>query len=191
MKTVDIKGNPYVMVNERVKVFRSDYKGSIETEIVSLENGVCTMKAIIKDEEGNVIATGHAQEKETSSFINKTSYIENCETSAIGRALGFVGIGIDASIASAEEVMNAINNQGSEDDVKENAKKNIFDLPQNEIDNLNKTITKEQARTLAQIGKTMGWDTDKLLDYFKVDGLLKVTNGQYGKFMREEHMGEK
>jgi hypothetical protein len=57
------------------------------------------------------LATGYAQEKESSSFINKTSYIENCETSAVGRALGFCGFGIDVSVASYEEVANAINNQ--------------------------------------------------------------------------------
>ena len=52
-----------------------------------------------------------AEEKETSSYINKTSYIENCETSAVGRALGFIGLGSENSIASLEEVANAINNQ--------------------------------------------------------------------------------
>lgn len=111
--TVDIsKGNKktaYVMVNERVKAFRQICpSGSITTEIISLENGVVTMRAIVSDENSNIIATGMAQEKETSSFINKTSFIENCETSAVGRALGFAGIGIDGSMASAEEVANAI-----------------------------------------------------------------------------------
>ena len=57
------------------------------------------------------MATGLAQEKENSSFINKTSFVENCETSAWGRALGNLGIGIDTAVASAEEVKNAILNQ--------------------------------------------------------------------------------
>ena len=55
-----------------------------------------------------------AYEKENSTFINKTSYIENCETSALGRALGIAGFGIDTSVASAEEVQNAINNQNDD-----------------------------------------------------------------------------
>ena len=111
-KTVNIKGKEYVEVNERVKYFRQNYKGwSIETELISNSNGVCDFKAIIKDENGVVKSTGHAYEKESSSFINKTSYIENCETSAVGRALGFLGIGIDTSIASGDEVTNAVNNQ--------------------------------------------------------------------------------
>lgn len=112
MKTIDIKGKAYVEVNERVKHFLKNYKDwSIETELLSNGDGVCVFKAIVKDQDGNVKATGHAYEKENSSYINKTSYIENCETSAVGRALGFLGIGIDASIASADEVINAMNNQ--------------------------------------------------------------------------------
>lgn len=113
-KTVDIKGKEYVEVNERVKYFVREYVGwSIETELLSNVDEICVFKATIKDENGRVMATGHAYEKESSSFINKTSYIENCETSAVGRALGFLGIGIDTSIASSDEVANAVKNQPS------------------------------------------------------------------------------
>ena len=56
-------------------------------------------------------ATGHAHEDRNSSSINKTSYIENCETSAIGRALGALGIGSDEFISSAEELNNALEAQ--------------------------------------------------------------------------------
>lgn len=109
---VSIKGKDYAQVNDRIKAFRQiEPNGTIETEILNLENGVVTMRATIKDGEGHVLATGLAQEKESSSFINKTSFIENCETSAVGRALGFAGIGVDGSMASAEEVANAIMNQ--------------------------------------------------------------------------------
>jgi hypothetical protein len=112
MKTVDIKGKAYVEVNERIKYFREHYEGwSLESDLLSLDNGVCVIKATIRDENGVVKANGLAYEKENSTFINKTSYIENCETSAWGRALGNLGIGIDTAIASAEEVINAVNNQ--------------------------------------------------------------------------------
>lgn len=112
LKTIDVKGKNYVQVNERVKALRMICpNASINTEIVSMEDGIVTMKATVSDEDGKVLGTGFAQEKETSSYINKTSYIENCETSAVGRALGFAGIGIDGSMASAEEVANAIINQ--------------------------------------------------------------------------------
>lgn len=111
INAIDIKGKDYVEVNQRIKAFRMVYpNGSIITEMLSNENGVAIFKATVKD--GDVIlGTGTAYEKENSTYINKTSYIENCETSAVGRALGMCGFGIDTSVASAEEVQNAIANQ--------------------------------------------------------------------------------
>lgn len=116
LKTIPVKGKQYVEVNQRVMAFRELYpEGSIYSDIVEIGNGVVTIKATVSDANGRILATGMAYEKEGSSFINKTSYIENCETSAVGRALGFLGIGIDGSIASYEEVENA--------KVQQNAKK--------------------------------------------------------------------
>ena len=113
MKTIDIKGKPYVMANERIKHFRENYPdGAILTDLISDVDGKCIFKAeIIVDDK--CVATGYAYENENSTFINKTSYIENCETSSVGRALGNFGIGIDNSVASFEEVANAISNQDS------------------------------------------------------------------------------
>lgn len=112
IKTTAIKGKDYAEVNQRIKAFRMVYPtGQIMTEMVSNENGVCVFRAYVYDESENLLATGTAYEKESSSFINKTSYIENCETSAVGRALGMAGFGIDVSVASYEEVANAIENQ--------------------------------------------------------------------------------
>lgn len=112
IRTTEIKGKSYAEVNQRIKAFRLVHpSGCITTEIVSMENGAVTMKASVFDEQNHLLGTGFAQEKENSSFINKTSYIENCETSAIGRALGMCGYGVEVSVASAEEVQNAIHNQ--------------------------------------------------------------------------------
>lgn len=112
IRTTDVKGKEYAEVNQRIKAFRSICPGGcIMTEMLSNENGMCVFKAVVSDENGMILGTGTAYEKETSSFINKTSYIENCETSAVGRALGMCGFGIDTSVASAEEVQNAIKNQ--------------------------------------------------------------------------------
>ena len=108
LKTINIHGKGYVEVNQRIKYFREHYPdGSLITELVSNDNGVCVFKAtaIIEDK---ARSTGWAYEKEGSSNINKTSYLENCETSALGRCLGNLGIGIDGSVASAEEVQTAI-----------------------------------------------------------------------------------
>ena len=114
LKPVDIKGKSYNTVNQRILAFRELCPdGAITTEILNLENGVVLMKATITDELGRVIATGHAQEKEDSSYINKTSFIENAETSCVGRALGMLGIGAVDSLASFEEVANAITQQNN------------------------------------------------------------------------------
>ena len=122
IKTTDIKGKEYAEVNQRIKAFRMVYpQGTIETALVKCENGMCIMRAevMIREENGmRVLGTGTAYEKENSSFINKTSYIENCETSAVGRALGMAGFGIDTSIASYEEVANAIQQQNEIDSKK-------------------------------------------------------------------------
>lgn len=120
LKTIDVKNKNYVQVDKRVMAFRElEPNGSITSEIVSNDGGVVVMKATVCGGDGNILGTGYAYEKETGSYINKTSYIENCETSAVGRALGFCGIGIDGSIASAEEVANAILNQNREESAPE------------------------------------------------------------------------
>ena len=110
-KTTNIKGKQYVEVNERIKYFRTakEYDGwTLTSELISLETYSCVVRAEIRNADGNLVATGFAQEDRTSSHINKTSYVENCETSAWGRALANLGIGIDTSIASSEEVSMAI-----------------------------------------------------------------------------------
>lgn len=124
-KTTNIKGKQYVEVNERIKYFRThdDYKGwSLSSEVVSLDADSCVIKATIANESGYIIATGFAQEDKSSSYINKTSYVENCETSAWGRALANLGIGIDTSIASSNEVSMAIAKQNSGTKAKDTAK---------------------------------------------------------------------
>lgn len=112
LPTIDIKGKQYVTVDSRVEAFRQLYpNGSIMTRIVNDNGDRCVFQATIMDEAGKTLATGHAFEVQSASYINKTSYLENCETSAVGRALGFLGIGSNGSIASADEVSAAIQQQ--------------------------------------------------------------------------------
>jgi hypothetical protein len=101
--------NEYATVNERIAKFKAEYpEGSIQTEIVKYENGLIVVKAYaFRDREDIHPSTGHAQEVEGSSYINKTSALENCETSAVGRALAFLGFEVKKAIASREEVEKA------------------------------------------------------------------------------------
>ena len=92
-KDGNITVKDYAEVNQRIKAFRMVFPdGSILTELVSDDNGVCIFRAVCgyRSESGELIilGSGTAYEKENSTFINKTSYIENCETSAVGRASG-------------------------------------------------------------------------------------------------------
>lgn len=122
ISTTPIKGKDYAEVNQRIKAFRMLYpNGAIRTEMLSNDGAVCVFRAVVCDNDGNVLGTGTAFEEKDNGFINKTSYVENCETSSVGRALAMCGIGIDVSIASADEVANAINNQDKKPDAVEGA----------------------------------------------------------------------
>lgn len=125
------KINTYVEVNERIKAFRKVYpEGFILTDMVSNSDGVCVFRTEVGYYVGGelkvVLGTGTAYENEGSSFINKTSYIENCETSSVGRALGMAGFGIDDDVASAEEIKGTI--AVSEADKVKNQQKALNDL---------------------------------------------------------------
>lgn len=111
-KTGRTETKDYAEVFQKIKAFRMLFPmGSIYTEHEFIGEGVVLFKAFVKDDEGKLLGTGTAYEKEGSSFINQSSYIENCETSAVGRALSMCGIGIDLGVASYEEVANAMLNQ--------------------------------------------------------------------------------
>jgi hypothetical protein len=111
LKTVNIKGKEYVMVHERILAFHEAYEnGSIETEYFQ-DGATWVVKATVRPDANNEARKfiGHAQEVEGDGFINKTSALENAETSAVGRALGMLGIGIIEGMASADEVKKAQN----------------------------------------------------------------------------------
>jgi len=110
-KAVDIKGKAYVLVSDRVLYFNEEYKnGSIVTELVSSPSDArVIIKAIVTPDtdKPNRVFTGYAQEVVGEGFINKTSAMENAETSAVGRALAMLGIGVIDSIASVDEINKA------------------------------------------------------------------------------------
>ena len=106
---VNIRGKEYQTVPLRVAMFRQMYNHwTIATHIIDNNENRVVIKAEIADDKGRLIATGYAEEFRKASAINKTSALENAETSAVGRALAFLGLAGDGSIASAEEVQNAM-----------------------------------------------------------------------------------
>lgn len=182
--TTDIKGKEYAEVNQRIKAFRMCYpEGVIETTIISLENGKVLMQAVIKNGEGKVIGTGYAQEKEGSTFINKTSFIENCETSAVGRALGMCGFGIDTSVASYEEVMNAMENQKEQPKTQNKAQ----NKPNTSVSNPTPTNTLPYKEKLVNLVKANGWNINEVAAEFKLNA--KSTDADF-KLAYEELGGE-
>ena len=113
MKAIKIKGNPYVMVKDRILHFNENYEnGCIQTELIEMTDRFIVKATIIPDvDKPERYFTGHAEEVIGSSQLNSTSALENCETSALGRSLAMMSIGIIESIASAEEVANAVHQQ--------------------------------------------------------------------------------
>lgn len=111
--TVKIHGKEYKTVALRIEEFRKKHPGhTILTELVEANDTLVIVKATISWE-GVVIATGYAEEVRAASKINRTSALENAETSAVGRALAFFGLG-GSEIASADEVANAIQQQNNQ-----------------------------------------------------------------------------
>lgn len=110
---VNIHGKEYQTVASRVQRFREQYKDKygLPTAIVDRDDSVVVMKAsVIRLEDDKVVATGYAEENRTSSQINRTSALENAETSAIGRALANFGMA-GTEYASADEVAQAVSQQ--------------------------------------------------------------------------------
>ena len=127
---VNIKGSNYKTVVERLNEMNTDTDGkyTLTTKVIEDVNGTVLMKAKLTLPERGIF-TGHAFERENAGYINKTSHVENCETSAIGRALASAGYA-GSEFASAEEVANAIKQQS--------AKKTETPLTKEQIVNLEK-----------------------------------------------------
>ena len=165
MTMLDLKGKNYAMVPERVTAFRKLYpEGFIITQTVSNDGTTVMMQASVgyykENGEAVTLATGFAQEVKGRGMVNGTSHIENCETSAVGRALGFLGIGIDQSIASAEEVATAIVNQDND-------------------------ITEEEFNEIETLIKATGVSKDKLLEQYKLESFITIDRKRY-KVLRDK-----
>lgn len=110
---VKIHGKEYLTVARRISDFRNEHPAyGIHTEILSIDTDTVVCRATITDEGGRQVSSGIAEEHRRASKINQTSATENCETSAVGRALAFFGLA-GTEIASADEVAGAISQQNS------------------------------------------------------------------------------
>lgn len=161
MKTINIKGKEYVTVNERLKEFRNTFKDySLTTELVELGQDFCIIKASIVDDKGVVRATGFAREVVAKSPINKFAFVENCETSAMGRALGNFGIGIDEAVCTADELLMKLS-QDKKDEPK---------------------ITDAQFSRLQELGANM----EALARYYNVASVIDLTYDQAEKAIKSK-----
>ena len=156
----NIKGKPYVMVKDRIAGFYEVCpNGRIVTELVEKTPDEVTFKAYIYEED-ELLACAHANEIRQASAINRTSYVENCETSAIGRAIAAAtGIGIQDSFASYEEVAQAQRMQAE----------------------AGMLIGDDDADRLAAL---LGDRLPKALAYYGVNDVHMLTNEQYSDCVR-------
>lgn len=174
IQTIDIKGKKYATVDSRVEFFREKFPTwSLETDypVLDLDKGVCVCRAVVKDENGKVVADGYAHEWQSKpgSMVNKTSYIENAQTSAVGRALGFIGIGINGmGIATAEEVKTAIEHQEAND------------IPQILDDMVGDTVPFQESKTDPDSWMTYNAFAGEMERCTDITQISEILNGQKG-----------
>ena len=175
IRTMDVRGKDYAEVNQRVKAFRMLFpQGYIKTDLISNDGEVGKRTCVIRAEVGigdMVLATGTAYENEGTGNINRTSYVENCETSAVGRALGFLGLGIDVAIASAEEVKNAIAQQTPAQSAQETTRR----TGGKQTDK----ISGVQVKTLLSLLEMNGLTLDSMLHTYGLTSEYDMTQAQY------------
>ena len=108
LPVIQIKGKDYVMVKDRILFFNETYpKGRILTEIVKNDDISVVCKARVYPDVSDLdrAFTGHSEAYRTGQMGQVP--VEVAETSAVGRALAMMGIGIVDSIASADEIKKA------------------------------------------------------------------------------------
>lgn len=179
IKTTNIRGKEYAEVKERIKAFRQLFpEGFIHTKIADLKEGFVVITAEVgyyeKDANGylteRILGTGTAYEREKGS-INGTSFIENCETSAIGRAMGMIGIGIDTAIASADEMAQAHASEEERAVVEEIKKAEVA------------TIDDMKVKVLTQKLVEANIPMEKVFKLYKVNSLAELTTKKWQNAM--------
>jgi hypothetical protein len=158
---VNIHGKQYYTVARRINDFRQAHpEYGVHTEILSIDDATVVCRAVITDADGRQVSSGIAEEHRRASKINSTSAVENCETSAVGRALAFFGMA-GTEIASADEVAGAISQQ-KQNEVDEGLMAHAVAVRENldEIHMMKTAMQEEDYMTAA--GIFMDWDEDTL-----------------------------
>lgn len=183
----------YVPVSERIRQFYEEHtEGRILTTIVehNRDEGFILMRAEVyrAPDDAQPASTGHAYEVQANGFVNKTSYIENCETGAVGRALAIMGYEIKRGIASREEMEKV-------ERMKGNGKpKQVVDPQtpvQTEKDALSDYI-KKGCGILNEAGDDIHWTPKSLTNFIKErfqvpNGLVDLTVEQLQEMKQEMH----
>lgn len=162
IKMLPLGKKDYAMVSERVTAFRKLFpEGFIKTEIIANDGKNVLMQARVGyylDDHltEHILATGYAQETQGRGMVNGTSWIENCETGAVGRALGMIGLGLNSGlICSAEELANAVVGQQQIEDEWKQKKADIEAKKLAELDK--KPAKKDAASDVKTVDTVPGW----------------------------------
>lgn len=163
---VNLKGKAYKTVALRVSEFRETYKPeagwSIQTDPLHMDAESVVFVARIIDPDGRIVATGHAEEMRSASQVNRTSAVENCETSAVGRALAAFGLAGE-EYASADEVRQALEQQ-------RRPKETPAAKAERQAGHHESWTKSEQADFCAAVKKVHGLDYDTLAAYLEANG---------------------
>jgi hypothetical protein len=171
---VNIRGKQYETVAFRVHKFREKLQlHSLTTDILHIDDFVVRVKATISDESGRIVATGHAEEYRKSSEINKTSALENAETSAIGRALACFGLG-GTEFASANEVERAIGGHKGEPPIN---------TDQPELQKI-ALLTENDIANIIALADEVNVSINPILHTFKVTKLEQIARLNLAKIIR-------
>ena len=160
IKPIELGQKNYAMVSERVTAFRKLFpEGFIKTEVIHNDGTNVMMQArvgyYLEDHSEFVLATGFAQETKGRGMVNGTSWIENCETGAVGRALGFISLGTNGGgICSAEELANAVVGQKQ---IEDEWKKKKTDIEQKKLAELEKPAKKDAPSKVETVSTVPGW----------------------------------
>jgi hypothetical protein len=174
---INIHGKQYATVAHRLQQFRTLYPAAqILTELTADDGKKVIMRSEIYIN-GLIIADGWAEEVRGSSNINKTSALENCQTSAIGRALAIAGFDTSGHICSADEVSVAIERQRS---VAIERQKNEANTAIKTLDKMAKKakLTKKQQKALENhLDECTDGDIklQKVLAFYKIDNLSELS----------------